>query len=69
MGDDAQVADFTEARAILSRSVDAGAFPGAVYAVGRGSEVVAFGAVGNMSAEFCLLSSIRNSPFLIFLID
>jgi len=49
--DDAATVDLTEARAILSRWVDQGAFPGAVFAVGHRNELVGLGAVGRMSAE------------------
>ena len=44
------VPDLTAARAVLGRWADAGAFPGAVYAIGYRSEVVGFGAVGRMSS-------------------
>ncbi len=50
-GDEVAAPDLTEARAILSRWVDQGAFPGAVFAVGHRSELVGLGAVGRMSAE------------------
>ena len=48
---DATRPDLTAARAILCRWIDQGAFPGAVFAVGYRNELVAFGAVGRMSAE------------------
>lgn len=42
--------DMSAARGVLARHAAAGAFPGAVYAVGYRNEIVGFGAVGRMSS-------------------
>ena len=43
--------DLPDAAAVLERWVDAGAFPGAVYAVGHRRRLVGIGAVGKMSYD------------------
>ncbi len=48
---DVNAGDLSGAAAALQRSVEAGAFPGAVYAVGHRRRLVGLGAVGKMSYD------------------